>query len=105
MRGCPDKRPKIFLPNFGELEQTLGLNIVSQHTGISLSWPLVKVFIYFMQVHLLSHERTHGRVLVPKGVIVPFPPSASAVGVSEEDYAKGKQLYDYFMAANPEAKS
>lgn len=90
--------------NFGELDQALGENVVVQHTGITLPWTYVKLLAYLLQVNLLGHEATHGRVIVPKGLIAPVPDKRpSNVAIDEESFAAVKALYKEFISKNPEA--
>jgi hypothetical protein len=93
--------------NFGEVDQTIGPNTVIQHTGVTLPWPQVKILQYYLQVHLAAHELDHGRITIPKGVIVDIPaPTKEQI----KEYPNAVQLHniwsklhDDFLTANPEA--
>jgi hypothetical protein len=51
--------------------------VVEQHTSINLSWPEIKLLIYFLQLHLASHERDNGKVKIPVNALPPeLPPIA-----------------------------
>ncbi len=94
--------------NFGQLEQSIGPNVVVQHTGISMPWNQVKVFSYFLRLHVLAYEQENGRIRMAKNIIrpVPIPDKKTAKNFSKamERHKIIMQLYEDFMAANPEAK-
>ena len=94
---------------FGELDQSLGENVVVQSCGITVPWRQVKVGIYFLQFHLTAYESAHGRVSVPKGVVreIPTQPPKEVTDKSpdaEKSWKQLRKLYEDFIAANPEAK-
>ena len=64
---------------FGLLDQSDALKImkpsVEQHTAINLSWPEVKLLIFFMQLHLAGYEAESGKVKVPLNALPPEPPT------------------------------
>ncbi|MGB9203418.1 MAG: hypothetical protein WCB94_05515 [Terriglobales bacterium] len=92
---------------FGQADLAISPNTVVQHTGITLSWPQVKILLYFLQIHLTVHEVDYGRLTIPKGVIVDVPvPDKETL----KQYPNAMQIYkemckvhDDFLAANPEA--
>jgi hypothetical protein len=90
---------------FGELDQSLGPQLVVQHTAITIPWTYVKILGYLLQLHLVQHENTNGRVLVPKGIITPIPTGKPKEldNVSDENFAVARKLYEEFISANPEA--
>jgi hypothetical protein len=47
---------------------------VEQHTAISLSWPEVKIIMFYLQVHLTGYEMENGKVKIPASAIPPEPP-------------------------------
>src|SRR5438128_2632387 len=92
--------------NFGELDQSIGPQVVVKHTAITLPWPYVKILSYLLQMNLLGYEGTHGRVLVPKGLITPMPAEQpKELKVSAENFAAARKLWEDFDSANPEAIS
>lgn len=47
---------------------------VDQIASVSLSWPQVKLLIFWMQMHLAGYERENGRVNIPTNAVPPpFP--------------------------------
>ncbi len=93
--------------NFGQLEQSIAPNVVAQHTGISMPWNQVKVFSYFLQLHLLAYEQENGRIRVAKNIVKPVlaPDKKTTKNFPEamEKHRAIMKLYEDFMAANPEA--
>ena len=93
---------------FGQLDLSVGPNVVFQRLGVTLPWPQVKVMLYLMQIHLTAYEMDQGRCNVPKGVI-PNPPAVpTAEAVKEnpklaETHIIFRKLWEDFMKANPEA--
>ncbi len=99
---------------FGSTDQSKGLNHVTQHTGISLAWPQVKLLIYFLRFQLIAHEARVGRIRMLPGIINPIlatPPDdikaflgLKAGADDAEAYKKVLDLYEEFIAANPEVE-
>jgi hypothetical protein len=87
---------------FGELDQSLGSNVVVQHSAITMPWSHAKVMALFLLIHVTGHESQMGRIPVPHGII-PEPPKEAPLGTSEKTLKAFKKLYDDFIAANPEA--
>lgn len=95
---------------FGNLDQSIGPNYISQHTAISLPWAQVKLLIYFLRFHLLAHEARMGRVHVLTGIVSPIPATPpldvkAFLGTTDdiETFKKARKLYEEFVADNPEA--
>lgn len=88
---------------FGQLDQSQGPNTIVQHSAVTLPWPQAKVMLYFLQMHLASHEAEHGKIIVPKGIIPEFPKPQKGKD-HEKTLAVLRKLYEDFIAANPEAK-
>jgi hypothetical protein len=76
---------------FGQTDQAMG-NTVPINSAVTLPWPQLKVLSYFLSVHVLAYETDNGRIVIPQGIIPPPSPNATF-----------KELYDKFIAANPEA--
>jgi hypothetical protein len=93
--------------NFGQVDQSLGSNVVVQHTGITMPWPQVKVLLYFMQANIAIHELNNGHIEVPKNIIpslpVPDKEMAKQFPESLDIYAALSKVRDNFIADNPEA--
>ena len=93
---------------FGEVDQSLGANVVSQHTAVTMPWPQAKVFLYFLSMHVAFREMELGRLSVPANVInPPLPPDngmAKEFPNSVKIYEMMKKHYDEFIAQNPEAR-
>jgi hypothetical protein len=64
---------------------------VDQQAGVNLSWPEVKLLLYWMKVHLAAHEGENGKVKLPASVlpgeIPPNPPPPF-------DNAKGREAFE-----------
>jgi hypothetical protein len=93
---------------FGQLDQSLGPNVVLQHTAITMPWPQVKVLVYFLSLNLLFHEARAGRVQILAGLVPDMsqrmPKELREEGItSEETWRAAQKLYEDFIAANPEA--
>ncbi|MGB2607143.1 MAG: hypothetical protein WBC78_26295, partial [Candidatus Sulfotelmatobacter sp.] len=67
----------------------------------------VKVFSYFLQLHLLAYEQENGRIRVAKNIVKPVlaPDKKTTKNFPEamEKHRAIMKLYEDFMAANPEA--
>ncbi|HEV8717013.1 MAG TPA: hypothetical protein VGX03_29855 [Candidatus Binatia bacterium] len=93
---------------FGELDQSLGEDVIVQHSAITLPWRQAKVLLYFLQVHLIGHEGQHGRVIIPPGIIPDFPSEPPKELVEKlpfiaQSWKIARQMYEDFLTANPEA--
>src|SRR5689334_3796431 len=47
---------------FGELDQSLGPNVVVQHTAITIPWPQIKLLLFGLNISLTEHEGRAGRI-------------------------------------------
>ncbi len=88
---------------FGELDQSLGDNVVVQKFATVLSWPQVKVFWYFLTMHLLGYEARNGRIVIPSGIIGDIG-KVPLTGVSEDEWRAIYEHNQRFMNDNPEAR-
>jgi hypothetical protein len=90
---------------FGEIDQSQGPNTVLQHTAISIPWPQAKVLLYFLGVHVGSHESEFGRIKIPAGIIpaVAGEKPKSLDKVSENSWKELRRQYEEFIKANPES--
>ena len=90
---------------FGELDQSQGPNVVSQHTSITLPWAQAKVLLYFLSVHVGGHEAEFGRIKIPAGIIPEVaeqkPKELDQVG--EHLWKQFHKQYEDFIKANPES--
>lgn len=64
---------------------------VEQHTSINLSWPEIKLLIYFLQLHLAGHERENGNVKVPAAAL---PPEVPAIAPPPFDNPQGERVFE-----------
>jgi len=48
---------------------------IDQFSSMNIPWPMVKLLIFWMQVHLAGHERENGKVDIPASAIPPEPPA------------------------------
>jgi hypothetical protein len=84
--------------SFGVLDQSGVLKVppvmipsVEQHTSINISWPEVKLLMYYLQLHLASHEKENGKVKIPTNVL---PPEIPATPPPPFDNPEGQQAFD-----------
>jgi hypothetical protein len=49
--------------------------VVEQSAAVNLSWPEVKLLIFWMQVHLAGYEKENGKVKIP---VAALPPEVSS---------------------------
>jgi len=63
---------------FGILDQSRvprgGPLAVDQHTAVNISWPEVKLLIFYLQLHLAGHEKENGKVKIPANALPAEPP-------------------------------
>lgn len=64
--------------------------IIEQFSSMNLSWPEVKLLIYWMQVHLAGYEKENGKVKIPATAIPPEIPPISP----QFDNPKGREVFD-----------
>jgi hypothetical protein len=57
---------------FGELQQHTGQEVVEQHTSITLPWAQVKLLSLYIQLNLIFHEKTNGRISIPRHLLPAF---------------------------------
>jgi hypothetical protein len=93
---------------FGQNAQHIGQSAVEQHTAITLPWPQVKLMLYFMGNHLLTHEIQNGRVHLGPGLIAPLPDEPDKNLIPQvpklpEIHAAIKAKWEAFLVTNPEA--
>jgi hypothetical protein len=56
---------------FGQSDQKAGMNVINQHTSITLPWSQVKVVLYFLTSQLAAFEALNGRIQIHTGIIPP----------------------------------
>jgi hypothetical protein len=56
---------------------------VEQHTAINLSWPEVKLVIFWMQVHLAGFEADNGKVKIANNALPPEIPANAHEQISD----------------------
>lgn len=94
---------------FGQSDLKAGPLVVSQHTAITMSWPQVKVMLYFLRSQLAGYEIAHGRVVLEPGIVTPPPdrppkfPNVSQ-DLVDKVWSVGKTMYDEFIKENPEMR-
>jgi|HubBroStandDraft_3_1064219.scaffolds.fasta_scaffold530210_2 hypothetical protein len=49
--------------------------VVDQFSSMTVSWPEVKLLIFWMQVHLAGYERENGKIKIPATALPPEPPA------------------------------
>ena len=58
---------------FGQSDQASGKEVIEQHTAITLSWPQVKLAIYYLQAQLTVYEGQTGRPVIIHPISIPQP--------------------------------
>lgn len=48
---------------------------IDQHTSMNISWPEVKLLLYFLQLHIAGYEKENGKIKIPVGAMPPEPPT------------------------------
>jgi hypothetical protein len=94
---------------FGQTDQKVGPMTVLQHSAITLSWPEVKVLIYFLRSHLAGHEAQVGVIPLMSGIVFPpseeMPPGLAAT--HHEVWKKAldamNKVFHEFVQENPSA--
>jgi hypothetical protein len=85
---------------FGELDQKLGTNVVTQHTAVTLSWAQAKVLFHFLRVHLAGYEAEHGRLKIPKHILTEIS-SAPPENVEPHIWEAVYKAYKQTLTENP----
>ena len=88
---------------FGQVDQTLEGGAAVYKASVSIPWPQVKVFVYFLRLHLSGYEARNGRIRIPPGII-PEWPSEPQHGEPNDEWKVLRQVWESFIAENPEAK-
>lgn len=92
---------------FGQTDMSMGPDAILQHTAITIPWSQVKMMIYFLTVNLCFHESKFGRVVLAEGLIPEIPKEMPKpfkdIGTSEETWKAVREMYEDFLARNPEA--
>jgi Protein of unknown function (DUF3467) len=77
---------------FGLLDQRDPLHaIINQFLSVNISWVEVKLLLYWMQVHLASHELENGKVRVPPKA---FPTEIPAEPPPPFDSPLGREAFE-----------
>ena len=58
---------------FGKIDQGSGHEVVKQYTSVTIPWSLVKLAEYYLDVNLLIHESSNGKIRIPPSQIPPLP--------------------------------
>jgi hypothetical protein len=95
---------------FGQTDDTIGANSVTQHTAITLSWTYLKVFNYLISSQLAQRELEYGRIQIPNNLVSPPPAELTPemrAGLRHPDewLALIKKMHEEFVAENPETRS
>jgi hypothetical protein len=95
---------------FGQSDQKAGPSVINQHTAITISWPQVKILLYFLRSNLAGYELVHGKVALEPGIVNPPPDRPPTIPNVKQDlvdkvWAVSKTMYDEFMKENPEARA
>jgi hypothetical protein len=75
---------------FGVLDQRNPLKAaVDQFAGINLSWPEVKLLIFWMQIHVAGFEKENGKIKIPTTALP--PDVGSSILPTQLDNEKGRE--------------
>lgn len=92
---------------FGELDQSLGENVVVQHEAITMPWPAAKILSYFLQLNLAAQEARTGRFVLQPGIISLVPDKVPKELANDRKAIKAhtamRKIQQAFLAENPEA--
>jgi hypothetical protein len=75
---------------------------VEQHTAMSISWPEVKLLIFFLRMHLGGYEAENGIVKVPLDALPPPPPDEIP---EQYDNPRGRRAFDIIRKIRAEFMS
>jgi hypothetical protein len=94
---------------FGQTDQTLGSDVIVQHTAITIPWSYAKIFSYFLQATIAAQEAEVGHIEVPSKILLPppedLPPEVrDKLKHPNEGMAAVRRVWEAFVAANPEVK-
>ena len=67
---------------------TGGKEMVEQHTAITIPWPVVKILIYFLALHVFFQEYENGPIVVPKRQLPPELPQPPEEARANPDVVK-----------------
>jgi hypothetical protein len=93
---------------FGQTDQSLGPNVIVQHTAVTLPWPQVKFLIFGLSIALTEHEGRNGRIPLMRGLLGEIPEEMPQVvrdegNVSDKTWKALREIYEDFIAVNPDA--
>jgi hypothetical protein len=79
---------------FGQLDQRQGKTLIRQHTAVTLTWPEVKVVLYWLRGQLQFHEETQGKVIIPPaGLPGEVPPPTEETKQTEPNSEKAFVIF------------
>ena len=81
---------------FGQSDLRTGKEVVEQHTAITLPWPLVKIFIYFLTLNMMGHESQNGPITIPP-IHIP-PPITPPTEEEQKQLVNAEALYERLKA-------
>lgn len=95
---------------FGQTDLSIGPNVVTQHTAMTLPWPYLKIFSYLLSTNIAAQEAENGRIKVPLNILGPPPDSLpEGIGLGLKHAKEGleavKKIWKEFLDANPELKA
>jgi hypothetical protein len=88
---------------FGQSDQGTGREIIEQHTAVTIPWPLVKTFIYFLALNLIGHESQNGpinipTIHVPPAIVPPTEEERKQLMNSDALYERLKDFREAFLS-------
>ncbi len=86
---------------FGQLDQSKGPNSVRQHTAIAMSWMQAKLLAHFIEVNILIHEATDGKIHIPPNLrpteIAPSSPEEESDPIKKKTNLRIRELRKRFL--------
>lgn len=90
---------------FGESDQGTGVEVIRQHTTITMPWSVAKLMRYYLGINMLFHELYVGKIVVaPPQIPLPFPePSQEAITTDSKAtkaFELANKMREEFLASN-----
>lgn len=85
---------------FGQIEQASdGGTIVKQHLAVSVSWPQIKLALFWLRMQVEAMEEQSGKIAIRKDVLPPEPPPLTPEQAKDP---VAKKFYESYIKAREE---